>query len=101
MHALQGKPRVAAVAIIAAGVLLLAINHNTIVREHSFYPAAILFGPVCLLFGALGLIDPRLLNRDGIQTGHQSAIRQAISVVVVLFGMAAGWALAHFFYGVW
>jgi len=71
-----------------------------VLNEHNFYPMLMLFGPVCVLVGIAGAIDPRVLNQTAIQTNRTRAIARIVLVVLVVAGMGIGWATAHFWYPV-
>lgn len=90
-----------ALVIAFIGFVLIGVNHNTVVSERHFYPLLLLFGPVCVLFGLLGAVEPRIMNQTGIQTGHTVAVFRIATVMVVLAGMGFGWYMAHFWYGIW
>ena len=90
-----------ALIIAFIGFVLTAVNHFTVMNERHFYPMLLLFGPVCILFGVIGAIEPRIMNQTGIQTGHSAAVYRLALIGIVLFGMTIGWSLAHFWYGIW
>jgi hypothetical protein len=101
MRSLTAKPRLAALIIAIIGVVLLAVNHRTVVGEHNYYPMLMLFGPVCILVGIVGAIAPGILDQSGIQTGHTSAVNRIVTLVIVAVGLGCGWTLAHFYSGIW
>jgi hypothetical protein len=101
MKPLAAKPRVAALVIAFIGFILILVNHKTVVNERNYYPMLMLFGPVCVLFGIAGAVEPRIMNQSGIPTGRDTAVYRAISIVIVLIGLGIGWAMAHFWYRIW
>lgn len=97
----RGHPRVAAVVMLLIGAGLMVINHVTITHEHKYYMVSLFLAPAVILFGIVGLIAPGILSQGGgIQTGTQSALVKAVGLLIFLFGMGVGWAIAHFYYGI-
>jgi hypothetical protein len=101
MRPFSHKPRVAALIMALIGFVLVAVNHQTVLKERHYYPMLMLFGPVCILIGIAGAIAPGLLNQSGIQTGHSTALSRLVTLALVLIGLAIGWSMAHFGYGIW
>jgi hypothetical protein len=95
------KPRIIALVIAFIGFILVLVNHRTVVHERNYYPMLMLFGPVCILFGLAGAIEPRIMNRAGIQTDGRTIVFKVISIAIVLIGLGIGWAMAHFWYRIW
>ena len=101
MKSLAARPRIAALIIAFVGYVLTEVNRLTVLRERNFYPMLMLFGPVCILFGIAGAIDPRVMNQAGVEQARTKNIFRAISVAIVLAGLGIGWAMAHFWYHIW
>jgi len=95
------RPRIASLILALIGFVLTYVNYRTVLNEHNFYPMLMLFGPVCVLVGIAGAIDPRVLNQTAIQTNRTRAIARIVLVVLVVAGMGIGWATAHFWYHIW
>ena len=97
----RAKPRVIALVIAFIGFILLLVNHKTVVNERNYYPMLMLFGPVCVLFGLTGAIEPRIMNQVGVPTGQNTLVFKIISLTTAVIGLGVGWAMAHFWYHIW
>ncbi len=98
MRKLAAKPRIAALVIAFIGYVLTFVNYRTVWNERNYYPMLMLFGPVCILFGIVGAVEPRMMNPSGVQAGRATMLFRTMLLVIVLCGMAIGWAMAHCWY---
>jgi uncharacterized membrane protein len=101
MKLLAARPRIAALIIAVIGYVLTEVNRLTVLRERNVYPMLMLFGPVCILYGLAGAIDPRIMDLSGTPPARPIVVARGIVIVIVLAGMGAGWAMAHFWYKFW
>ena len=95
------KPRIISLTIAFIGFVLAAVNHRTVINERNFYPMLLLFGPVCVLIGIGGAIDPRILNQTEVEPARAVTMFRAISIALVLAGLSVGWAMGHYWYHIW
>ncbi len=98
---IAARPRIAALVIAFIGYVFLAVNHQTVLNERNFYPMLLLFGPVCILFGLAGAIEPRVMSQTRIQSARTQLVFRAIMVAIVLAGLSIGWAISHYWYKIW
>ncbi|HEX4145852.1 MAG TPA: hypothetical protein VHY91_20270 [Pirellulales bacterium] len=55
--------RWAALVALLIGALALVFNHLAFARSKQFYPLAVIVGPMILMLGVAGLVNPRVLRR--------------------------------------
>ncbi|HLJ53644.1 MAG TPA: hypothetical protein VKT77_01325, partial [Chthonomonadaceae bacterium] len=80
------RPRISAVIIAAIGCVLIAVNDRTVRIERNYYPMLMLFGPVCVLYGLAGAIDPKTLNPGALPDGRSKTLYRSLLAAVVAAG---------------
>ena len=101
MNYFQENPRAGAVVAILIGFFLVAVNHIMITgSSHSYHAFALFGGPICILLGIAGAVEPRILRQDGLRTGHETAVFRLIAGVLTVLGLCIGFWLMHSVYGI-
>ena len=89
----QRARRVSAV-FLAAGVLLLGVNHWSVVDDQKAYIWAILLGPSAVLPGIAGLVDPRIALAAGKYGTHLPLTFKLAAAAIVALGLGLSAFLA-------
>lgn len=90
----EDSARRAAWVFLAAGVVLLAVNHWNVMDEQRAFLWAILIGPTALFLGVAGVINPKFILAAGKYGKDLPWSLKAVPVVLVLAGFACSALLA-------
>ena len=86
--------RRAAYVFLAAGVVLLAVNHWNVMDQHRAFLWAVLIGPTALFLGVAGVINPKIVLAAGKYGKDLPSSLKAIAVILVVAGLACSALLA-------
>lgn len=86
---------------ILLGLGGLCVNHWMMEFTDRFSPMLMIIVPVVLFQGLAGLIEPRLLYAFSEEGRDYPQWLKNVGGMLVLAGIAAGAAIAHFVYGFW
>ena len=101
MNYFQENPRAGAGVALIIGLFLLAVNHIMITgSDHSYHPVMLFGGPIIVVLGLAGMVEPRIIMRGGVRTGHETAVFRLIAGVLTVLGVGIGFWMMHSVYGI-
>ena len=86
------SPRLRAALLFGAGLALAVINGMTFLWMDGYYPMAVAVIPLCLLWGAVGLVRPGVM-KPWREMGSRDRVLQSMGAMVGL-GSSVAVALA-------
>ena len=93
----QGRKQ--ALLSIFLGLVLLAVNHYFAIHEGHYWQKAVFLGPMVIMFGIIGLFEPRVMSRH-LPVGKTYPITVLLlALLAIAIGLAGGYQIDAWYHG--
>jgi hypothetical protein len=93
------RSRWSAVFVMAAGTLLLVLNHLSAIHRQTYYPKLVYGGPMIVAVGLFALYEPRIMTRHLPIGKTYPRFVLVLTLLALSLGAVCGWRLETWYHG--